>query len=108
MAKTNIVPLTFENDWERHVYRADGRIIENMRNIYSKDKKTGAFEKVKIKSSEESVSYGDMGHTYNAWSTHYYVEAVVMGVKIEIPLVDFINKKPKMFYVDVISTQFVK
>lgn len=101
MDERKMVPLKFTNNWEAHEYIADGKfVIAHMTQIFAKDKKTGAFEPVKVKSCSVSVEYSDMGIRRWATSRHYFVEVIVLGVKVDIPFETLISKKPKKFFVD--------
>ena len=65
--------LEYENDLESDKYFIDGRPVLQLRMVSI----GGKLYTVKTKNVE--VKYNDMGHTYSAWSYHYFVKTKVLG-----------------------------
>lgn len=72
--------LVYENQWESDIYKVNGQEIQTLKAVEIDG------EIYKVTSREVSVEYGDMGHTYTAKSTHYFVETTVLGIKKKIDL----------------------
>lgn len=74
--------LTVRNNWESLTWFVDGKEIEP--NTIKKVEVGG--EEFKVKWCMRTVSYGDMGHTYEATSPHGYIKKNVFGTLEEFSL----------------------
>ena len=79
--------LTYKNDWEYDQYFVDGKRIRELHLI----EVNGV--QYDVDSGQVSVPYDDMGHTYTATSTHFFVEVEVLGVKVQIDLNRVVKKQ---------------
>jgi len=80
--------VTFQNNWETHEYYIDGVKVQDgkLDHVWIDGERHNLIARV------TSVPYTDWGHSYTATSTHYFVDTQVLGVRLEIPLHDFIEK----------------
>jgi len=84
----NLKKVTFKNSWEAHKYYVDGKFVEDgtLDHVWING------ERQNLIASKVSVPYIDWGHSYTATSTHYFVDTQLLGVRVQIPLYDFISK----------------
>jgi hypothetical protein len=75
--------LTYQNDWCSHVYSVEGRQISILKKVVIEGKEYDVHAKT------DHVTYGDMGHTYDAVSTQFEICVVIHRVEIWIPLNHF-------------------
>lgn len=79
--------IQYRNNWENDVYTTeDGKTITDLKTVRIKEKEYQVTRKTK------TVSYNDMGHTYNATSWHYYIQEEVFGSMYNFDLNTVANK----------------
>ena len=79
-----------KNNWESLSYLVNGkeilaRMIEQVKIAWP----DGTLTWENCKSREKSVSYSDHGHTYYATSDHLYVNVLLHGKALSLPVGDF-------------------
>lgn len=80
--------LTYKNNWENDNYYVDGLPIKELKTVSIRGKR------YKVTARKVRVPVYDMGHTYNAISTHYFVEETVFGSKRSFDLNTIVRKQP--------------
>lgn len=72
--------LVYKNNWEADEYYVGNRRLKTLSKVRI------AGRDYTVKSRIVSVPYHDMGHMYNAQSTHYFVKEKVFGKMVEFDL----------------------
>lgn len=78
--------LQYENSWESDSYYVDKKLIEKLKKVSIDGKEYD------VTSRQVTVPYNDMGHTYTACSTHYFITTEVFGVEQEFDLNKIVRK----------------
>ena len=78
--------LTYENQWESDIYRVNDQEIKSLKKVEINGKV------YKVISEKIGIDYNDMGNTYTAVSTHYFVETEVFGIEKQIDLNTLVPK----------------
>ncbi len=79
--------LTYKNNWENDVYYVDGALISDLKRV-----KIGR-KSYKVDSMEKGVEVNDMGHTYRAYSKHYYIREKIFGLEMTFDLNRIVPKR---------------
>lgn len=82
--------LSYENQWESHIYRIEKEQIKKMAAV-----KIGG-KRYKIDGRLVTVPYNDMGHEYTATSMQFFALMPVAGVTLPIALNELIERKVKI------------
>ena len=72
--------LDYQNNWESDSYYVDGKMIEKLKKVSIDGKEYD------VTGRTVEVPYNDMGHTYTAISTHYFITETVFGMDHEFDL----------------------
>jgi hypothetical protein len=80
--------LTYINNWEYDQYYVDKKPISDLKKI-----SIGGIE-YKVTARAVEKDYNDMGHSYTARSTHFFVKQKVLGVMMDLDLNSIVNKVP--------------
>jgi hypothetical protein len=80
--------LSYRNDWEYDIYSVNKVYVDDIKEVMIKGKK------YKVRPYVISIPYNDMGRTYTASSTHYFIKEKVFGVNMEFDLNEIIDKVP--------------
>lgn len=78
--------LTYKNNWESDEYFVGDKLLTSLSEVEIKGKR------YKVKANDVGVPYYDMGHQYNAVSTHYFIAEKVFGVYVAFDLNEIVKR----------------
>lgn len=79
--------ISYKNNWEHISYFAGRQELSLIKQVIILGKK------YKVTSSQVSKDYSDMGHTYTAYFTQFYITQKVFGKNYQFTLQSLLDKK---------------